>query len=313
MSRIEDAMKRAGGTAAGDAYANLDTASVAGVYADALPLPADMPAGSADLRQDDGAGTRDIAIPGTTPDDGLFESYGTVAEQKLVVNAETPPIAREQYRRLAATLHHVQSERGIKSVMVASALAEEGKTLTAVNLALTLSESYQRRVLLIDADLRRPNVHGAFGIDNVVGLSDALKAKDERRLPLIHVSPRLSVLPAGKPNPDPMDVLTSSRMLKILDEAGANFDWVIVDTPPVGILPDANLLAAMVDSAIFVVAAGRTPFAVIRKSIEALGRDRILGVVLNRAADSSIAQGDHYYRYYGSREKKGFRFRFPGQ
>lgn len=290
MSRIEDAMKRAGGTAAADAYADLDTGSVEPEAAELVVTP-----------------------PSDDERTGLFDAYLGSGEQKLIVSPQAPPIAREQYRRLAATLHHVQGERNIRSVMIASALAEEGKTLTAVNLALTLSESYQRRVLLIDADLRRPNVHTAFGIDNVHGLSDVLRAKDEQRLPLTQVSSRLCVLSAGRPNPDPMDILSSSRMVRILEEAGANFDWVIVDTPPVGILTDANLLASMVDSALFVIAAGRTPCAVIRKAIEALGRDRILGVVLNQADSRSIAQNDYYYRYYGSREKKGFRFRFPGR
>jgi protein-tyrosine kinase len=319
MSRIEDAMKRAGGTAAADAYANLDTTSVADVLSgDALPaakpvVPPAEPAGSQPL--DDVPQALDVAVtmPAGEGRTGLFEAYNRTIDAKLVVDAETPPIAREQYRRLAATLHHVQAERGIKSVMIASALAEEGKTLTAVNLALTLSESYQKRVLLIDADLRRPNVHNAFGIDNILGLSDVLRARDDQRLPLFQVSSRLSVLSAGKPNPDPMDILTSSRMIRILDEAGANFDWVIVDTPPVGILTDANLLAAMVDAALFVVAAGRAPYAIVRKAIDALGRDRILGVVLNRADSKLVSQNDYYYRYYGSRERKGFRLKFPGQ
>ncbi len=310
MSRIEDAMKRAGGTAAGDAYANLDTASVADVVSGPAPSAAEPFAPPTDPAGSATPGSPALVMSPTGDSrTGLFDEYSGSGDDKLVVNTEMPPVAREQYRRLAATLHHVQGERGIKSVMVASALAEEGKTLTAVNLALTLSESYQKRVLLIDADLRRPTVHAAFGIDNIIGLSDALRARDDQRLPLTQVSERLAVLSAGKPNPDPMDILTSSRMIRILDEAGANFDWVIVDTPPVGILTDANLLAAMVDAALFVVAAGRAPFAVVRKAIDALGRDRILGIVLNRADGTTIGQNDYYYRYYGSREKKGFRNR----
>ena len=116
---------------------------------------------------------------------GLFEPFSDDVGEKTAVHANVNPVAREQYRRLAATLHHVQAERGLKAILVGSALAEEGKTLTAVNIALTLSESYRRRVLLIDADLRRPTVHHAFGFDNIVGLADALAAKEERRLPIV--------------------------------------------------------------------------------------------------------------------------------
>ena len=298
MSRIGDAMKRAGSEET-DGFATL------GADDDVFAEGPDTAASSSRAR----TGTpepREIAEVGA----GLFEPYADQADEKTVVQSGISPIAREQYRRLAATLHHVQAERGLKAILVASALAEEGKTLTAVNLALTLSESYRRRVLLVDADLRRPTVHQAFGFENIVGLADALAAKEERRLPIVAISPRLSVLPAGRPSADPMEALTSSRMLKILDEAANVFDWIIIDTPPVGLLTDANLLAAMLDGAVFVVAAGRTPCAVVQKAVEALGRDRILGVILNSVEDAAAMPGDYYYRYYGSKSRKRFSIPF---
>ena len=293
MSRIGDALKRAG-TEEGDGFATL----------------ADDGVDLFDQTTDSSARPPRTPVVATEPQElaevpaGLFEPFVHDIDEKTVVHVNVNPVAREQYRRLAATLHHVQAERGLKALLVGSALAEEGKTLTAVNIALTLSESYRRRVLLIDADLRRPTVHHAFGFDNIVGLADALAAKEERRLPVVEISPRLSVVPAGRPSADPMEALTSSRMLKILDEAASVFDWIIIDTPPVGLLPDANLLAAMLDGAVFVVAAGRTPCAVVQKAVEALGRDRILGVVLNRVEEADAMPGNYYYRYYGSTQKK---------
>src|SRR5688500_11761690 len=98
---------------------------------------------------------------------------GAGATGRLVDTGATS-VSLEQYRRLAATLHDAQIERGLKTVMVTSAVPREGKTLTVVNLALTLSESYGRRVLLIDADLRRPSIHEVLGISNGTGLSDML-------------------------------------------------------------------------------------------------------------------------------------------
>jgi len=297
MSRIGDALKRAG-TEEGDGFATLadDGVDLFDQTTDSSARPPRTPAVATEPQE--------LAeVPA-----GLFEPFVHDIDEKTVVHVNVNPVAREQYRRLAATLHHVQAERGLKALLVGSALAEEGKTLTAVNIALTLSESYRRRVLLIDADLRRPTVHHAFGFDNIVGLADALAAKEERRLPVVEISPRLSVVPAGRPSADPMEALTSSRMLKILDEAASVFDWIIIDTPPVGLLPDANLLAAMLDGAVFVVAAGRTPCAVVQKAVEALGRDRILGVVLNRVEDANAMPGDYYYRYYGSTRKKRFSF-----
>ncbi len=218
---------------------------------------------------------------------------------KLVIN-EIKPAAVEQYRRLAAALHHAQSNNGIKVVMVASALAGEGKTLTAVNLALTLSESYGRRVLLMDADFRRPTLHDVFKVPNVTGLNDALQADADRKLTVIEISPRLSLLPAGRPNPDPMSGLTSDRMREIIDEAAAKFDWVILDTPPVGLLTDAHLLAAMVNVAVLVVQAGRTPCSLVQRAIENVDRNRVIGVVLNCVEDRAMSPEGRYEQYYAA-------------
>src|SRR5262249_15079291 len=157
--------------------------------------------------------TVDVSSPTPPPDpapagEPVFDVNPTVVG-KLVVMPTILPAAIEQYRRLAASLHHAQLERETKVLMVTSASPGEGKTLTSTNLALTLSESYHRNVLLIDADLRRPSVHQMFQIPNVVGLTEALKSEREQRLSLIRVSENLSVLPAGRPNPDPMGILTS--------------------------------------------------------------------------------------------------------
>ena len=117
--------------------------------------------------------------------------------------------------------------------MVTSAVPQEGKTLTVVNLALTLSESYGRRVLLIDADLRWPSVHELLDVPCDAGLSQAL-ASTRRALPIVDVTPRLSVLPAGQPEPNPLAGLSSERMPAMLDEVQHRFDWVLLDSPPVG-------------------------------------------------------------------------------
>jgi protein-tyrosine kinase len=226
---------------------------------------------------------------------------GTPFSERLVTHQGIAPVAVEQYRRMAATLHHAQRDRGIRVLMVASAVPGEGKTLTVTNLALTLSESYRRRVLVVDADLRRPMVHQVIGIPNTIGLNDVLKAAEERRPAVVQVSPRLHVLTAGRPDPDPMSGLTSERMLRVVREAAERFDWVILDTPPLALLPDANLLGRMVDVAVLVVGAGRTPLKMIERAIEALGRDRIVGVVLNRVEDKNItpeyASERYQYQY----------------
>ena len=231
---------------------------------------------------------------------GVFHGYGEIAAGKLVVMPSVPHAAVEQYRRLAASLHHTKLQKDTKVVMLTSASPGEGKTLTSVNLALTLSESYRRNVLLIDADLRRPNVHHLFQLPNVMGLSDGLKSDTEEKLSLIQVSEYLTVLPAGRPDNDPMSGLTSDRMRRILEQAAARYDWVLIDTPPVGFLSDANLLVAMVDVAIFVVRAGKSPYRLIQRALDAVGRNRILGVVLNAVGENVDVAGYNYYGYYGT-------------
>jgi capsular exopolysaccharide synthesis family protein len=247
------------------------------------------------------AALADVPPPTSMSRSTNVRTAGFYAE-KLVVTEKPEQSTIEQYRKLAATLHHAQVERELKVVMVSSAVSGDGKTLTSTNLALTLSESYRRRVLLIDADLRRPSVHEVFQVKNVAGLTDSLRAESDRRLPLIQASPYLSLLLAGRPDSDPMSGLTSGRMRRLVGEAAATFDWVIIDTPPVVLLPDANLLAAMVDGAILVIGAGKTPHKLITRAVDALGRNKILGVVLNRVDRSNVAGGYGYgYYSYGER------------
>ncbi len=233
------------------------------------------------------------------------EPGGSGEEEKLV-GATTPDssdsllAATEQYRKLVATLQHAQAARRLQVIMVTSSSPGEGKSLTASNLALTLSESYQRRVLLIDGDLRRPSLHNLFGVPNRAGLSDGLARKSIKEIAVREVSVRLSVLPSGKAVEDPTGELTSDQMKEVLTEARARFDWVIVDTPPTGLVSDAKLIAEMVDGVVLVVEAGKTAYPDIVRAIDSIGRDRLIGVVLNRLQH---VPGINYYSHYYRRSK----------
>lgn len=246
-----------------------------------VPPPADAPAGRVRVRQAPSAPQGRAALDGGG---------------KLVVDAEASPVSVEQYRRVAATLYQAQVEQGLKTIMVSSALPREGKTLTATNLALTLSESYGQRVVLVDADLRAPRIHDVFGVPNTPGLTDYLHSNGDE-LPTTQISPTLSVITAGYLKGNPIAGLVSDRMGSLLKDAAARFDWVVVDTPPVGLLPDANLLARLTDAVVFVVAAGATPYAMVQRAVAAIGPERIMGVVLNRAADSVMPHSTYYSHY----------------
>ncbi len=203
----------------------------------------------------------------------------------------------EQYRRLAAVLHEVQLQQGLKTLTLTSALPHEGKTLTVVNLALTLSESYARRVLIIDADLRWPSVHTVLGIDNRHWPQRSAPPGGGLDLPIRRVLPRLSVLPAGRPGPTPLAALTSARMGALIEECAKQFDWVLLDTPPVGLMPDAQVLARLTRAVVLVIAAGATPAAAVKRAVEELGPDAIIGTVLNRVDERQIPEAGYYVQY----------------
>jgi capsular exopolysaccharide synthesis family protein len=212
----------------------------------------------------------------------------------------------EQYRRLAATLHQAQSEHGIRSVMITSAVAAEGKTLSATNLALTLS-GFGRRVLLVDGDLRKPSVHEAFRIENEHGLSDVLTRRDIGLPPRL-LSPTLSVMTGGPQPRDPVALLISDALVQFLTRVREQFDWVVVDTPPAVLFPDAGVFAAKSDTCVMVVNTATTAGSVAASAVEAIGASRILGVVLNRAEASDIPAGYDYGRYGYGRNTRRRRF-----
>jgi capsular exopolysaccharide synthesis family protein len=225
--------------------------------------------------------------------EGGRTSGGDTPTGKLVIEQNVGAQTVEQFRRLGAILHDVHAN-GVKVVMIASAQVGDGKTLTAANLALTLGESYRQRVLLIDADLRRPSLVPLFGIPHVAGLSEGLRAEGDRPIAVVDLSEYVVLLPGGAPDPDPMASLTSERMRRIVEEAKKEFDWVIIDTPPITVLPDAHLLARIADASVLVIAAGKTQHPNVMKAIETLGRDRIIGVVLNRVDEGSAPASDYY-------------------
>ncbi len=285
MGRIEEALRRAAENEdGGDRPTVPALPSPPANDAFESPWSFNVPAGTPPSATETASGAEAAPVSGRAAGNepmALFRGFNRAIEERLVIGKGSPPLLAEQFRRLAATLHHAQLLQKLKVIMITSANASEGKSLTAANLALTLSESYRREVLLIDADLRRPSLHEVFQVPNVAGLNDGLQSNTEGQLCALKITPTLTMLPAGRPDPDPMSGLTSNRMKHILEEAQARFDWVILDTPPIGLLADASIVGTMVDGALLVVRAGQTPHAAVQKAVEKFGRERILGVVLN--------------------------------
>ena len=220
-------------------------------------------------------------------------------QERLVTSGSASPMLVEQFRNLAASLNRMQRERSLKSLVVTSPAPGDGKSHVAINLALTLSGSYRRRVLLIDADMRRPTLHLALGVPGSPGLQSTLRGKDEGILPVVSVSETLSFLPAGDAVANPVGDLSSGRMARLITTLAARYDWVIIDTPPAAGLADARIVSETVDGVVLVVRAGVTRFPDLDASTQALGPERVLGVVLNAADPSEIRREDYYSHYYG--------------
>jgi protein-tyrosine kinase len=297
MSRVEEARRRAAGRDV-ESRRHPDVKSVGDAVADAsvldnYPLEYPLERPGAD-RVSPVHAPRTIAAPRRVTS-GHLGSLDPKLDGKLVGSRETPPIVVEQYRRLASTLHHLQIDEGLKTLLVASAMPRDGKTLTITNLALTLSGSYRRRVLLIDADLRRPSLHEVFRLPKTTGLAEALRSGS--RPHFLELSPLLSILPAGEVDGDPLGALTSDRFTALLDHCVAAFDWVLLDAPPVGLMPDGKVLAKMTKAVVFVIGAGTTPYKLIERAIAEIGRESIVGTVLNRIDEDQLSTAKGYGGY----------------
>jgi len=221
-----------------------------------------------------------------------------------LVSVETWTPAFSEYRRLAATLVQADTDGGALTVMVTSSVPGEGKTLTAANLALTLSRSFGRRVLLVDGDMRRPFLHTLFGTPNRSGFDACLKAG--RVLPevAVAVDDRLTLLTAGTPEADPVGFLSGAALQNFVRDAAARFECVVFDTPPAVLLPDAELLAKVVKTTLLVIHSGKTPSRLAERAVEAIGRDRIAGVVLNQVSEEHFPREEYAATYgYGHDHK----------
>jgi capsular exopolysaccharide synthesis family protein len=207
----------------------------------------------------------------------------------------------EAYRSLRASLL-LSRAGGIKSMLVTSARPGEGKTATATNLATVLAQ-LGKPVLLIDADLHRPRLHDVFRVSNRAGLVSILAEKLDPMSAITKTSvPGLSLLPSGPSTPNPSGLLASEAMRTLLEYAGMNFEYVVVDAPPMFPVADALLLGPQTDGVVLCVQWGRTPREHVSRAREALERGRVtvLGVVLNGVAETMPGYGAGYGEYYGT-------------
>jgi len=219
----------------------------------------------------------------------------------LVSLTDPASFAAEQYQGLRLTVERLARGRDVKVIAISSPAAGDGKTVTAINLAGALARGSDDRVLLIDADLRRPSVARQLGItDAQVGLADALSdgrtsvADVVRRLDAYN----LDVIPAGTPRTGISQILRSPRLEAFLQEARQRYAYIVLDTPPLVPVFDSALLAKSVDGVLMVVSANQTPRKLLGEALNMLDGSKVLGIVFNRDARPLFGYYNAYYREY---------------
>jgi protein-tyrosine kinase len=213
-------------------------------------------------------------------------------DPRLVAAHAPQSLAAEQYRSLRTRVNAAENGRVLRTIIITSPNKGDGKSLTAANLALTMAQEFQQRVLLLDADLRRPSIHRLFGISESPGLSDVLMGGAEVEDALVTVPDhRLTILPSGILPMHPAELLGSSMMRRVLDTLRTRFDRILVDMPPVAPLADVAIASAMADGLLMIVRAGVTPKPAIERALSGLDMTKVLGLVLNDAGDTAAGYG----------------------
>lgn len=191
------------------------------------------------------------------------------------------PIA-EQYRAIRTRISSRDEHLPLRSLMITSPGAGDGKSVTAANLALTMAQEHQRNVLLVDADLRTPSAHALFGLASTPGLADVLNGTVSLDDALVYLPDfNLTVLPAGNAPQYPTELLGSTAMRRTLDTLRARFDRVVLDVPPVTPLADVGTVAPLIDGVVMVVRAGVTQRPALDQALTAFEPRQMLGLVLN--------------------------------
>ena len=227
----------------------------------------------------------------------------------LVVATEPRSPTAEAYRQLRTNLQYSGVDTELKTILVTSANAAEGKSTTASNLATALAQS-GKKVILVDADMRRPTLHTLFGVDGSRGLSNLIVSGRLDQAFLKHtLIPNLMLLPAGRIPPNPAEFLGSERMKEVIGWLKDQANYIIFDSPPLLAVTDGAIMSQMTDTMILVASAGQTQYGTLAaavKQIQALG-SRIAGVVVNKVNVNSLQSYSYYYyqQEYGSDDANG--------
>jgi receptor protein-tyrosine kinase len=283
MSRVHDALRRAAQTGATPP-----------------PPPPPVYASAAVATQSEG---------GLLELNGLLDRIQDVvwnpSPDSLLIDPARPLQAfTEEFRTLRTRLNHMQSLQPMHTLVVTSASPAEGKSFTAMNLALAEAQLAGNRTLIADFDFRRPVLHTLMGFDRSPGITDYLLGKAPLEAVIRHVAnTNLYVMPAGEAVINPLELLNLTEVRVLMDQLPTLFNWVILDTPPLLFAADANLLSTLCHSTVLVVRIGSTTIDTVTRAMQSLCENNVVGIVVNGARSGELySKYTYYHSYYTPRE-----------
>jgi protein-tyrosine kinase len=297
MSQIHEALKRAARERSALPDAGWEPAIVAvaneiqqpPVTEQRIAKTADQGAVRIDISPESNSAYRDLVLRCAHVD------WRVDPRESVFQDGNTRNGAAERFRILRSRLYQTAATRKLRRVLVTSSAAMEGKTFVAFNLAQSIVQQPNRRVLLVDADLRAPRLHKCFGAPRSPGLAEYLQGRAEVWDVLQQgEQENLCLLPAGRELSKPSEFLLSDRMKSLLERVEPLFDWIIIDSPPALPVHDASDLAELSDGVVLVLRAGATRLDAVEKAAAEFKNKHLLGVVLNQV-EKGDSYGDYYY------------------
>ena len=225
-------------------------------------------------------------------------------DERLTKATEKYSLISESIRKLRTLILSPVNENEIHSILIISSSAREGKSFICSNLAINIAQSMEKQALMVDCDLRRPNLQNLFGLHHEKGLADYLLGTEELHNIIYQTGfDKLSIIPAGPVPSNPSELISSQKMPALLEELTQRYDnrITILDSPPFHAASETQLLAAYADKVILVVRWGKSGREEVKKMAEQIGKDKILGVVFNAVEMNFLdkrVQGFGYHNYY---------------
>ena len=219
-------------------------------------------------------------------------------ESRLVSLAEEGSLGAEKFRFLAVRLRQLRQNRPLKKILITSTIPQEGKSTVAANLACTLARRRQQKTLLLEGDLRRPNITNQFGIGRIPGLCEWLNGQSESINIYKLQGLGLWILPAGAAPQNPLELMQSGKLSVLMEQLEAWFDWIVIDSPPVLPLADTSLWSRLADGVLLVTRKGTTEKQQLQRGLEAIEKSKLLGALVN--GSENVVHSDYYQRYTAS-------------